>query len=84
MASPKSVDHQRQYETVSPERAAEIVAGQLVLLAVPFETFTLLNDEAARRGMTAAQLINISLDQYLAATDPSKRPAAVLPLKENS
>jgi hypothetical protein len=85
MARPREVDPERQYDTYSTQQIADAVAGQVVLLAVPLDTFQRLNDEAAKRGVSAASLINIAVDKYIAATDPARHePLRVVLNKENS
>lgn len=86
MAKPTSVDRQTEYDTLDPEDVARAVSGQIVLLALPIDTFNQLNAEAIKRGITTADLLSTALDKYLAETNPERQPqlAPVHSIKEDS
>jgi hypothetical protein len=59
----------RTYEEIEQERnlppAQPVGFGSLCFLTLPVETFKALSDEAARRGLTLAQLLQQAFDHVL-------------------
>jgi hypothetical protein len=68
----------RAYEEIEQEQnlppATPVGFGDLCFLALPVETFKALSDEAAKRGLTFAQLLQKALDDCLkgSAVEPKR------------
>ena len=52
-----------------PDESGEGAVGDLYFFAVPASTYRVLSDEAAKRGMTLAQLVQNAFNTYLTKTE---------------
>lgn len=52
-----------------PDESGEGMIGDLYFFAVPASTYKALSDEAAKRGMSLAQLVQNAFNNYLTKTE---------------
>ena len=75
MAKAAPVDPQEVYDHLDPEAVANAMAQEVVLVAMPMNTFKAITAAAVARGMSAAQLLNEAIMPYIEDIDTEKKEA---------
>ena len=72
MAKGTHIDPQEVYDTFDPRAVAKTMAEELVIIAVPMNTFQAINAAARARGISANELLNQAIMPFIADIDTNK------------